>query len=280
LKKKEKIASFFIIILGSINLILCIPIMIFLLDFYIPNFSKFFKENYDWILPSLTLLFSLIIFLWKEYKESKRLKEATKPRLVPKKDPKSTSFVKKFKLINISDNPALNVKVIINASCNLNNLFENIDTKEFSIFDEVFFGETFYDTDKPIEYFFESIVKGYNEIFTLPNTWVYLLIKAYFYDLISDDDLYFTINLKYNNDKYYLYNEKFKINFRIDWIIIYNPEYLERSKDSPDWYIDESYDHDEIINNKKQILKKIYQASNIHPNLVDFDINIYEIKKE
>ena len=88
-------------------------LLYFVLDF--DNFLwKTFKSNYDWILPSITLLFSIFLFMYRERKNETQRKEDKKPvikfKLISKINIEQQSLIY-FKIINLGFSNAINIKI-------------------------------------------------------------------------------------------------------------------------------------------------------------------------
>ncbi|NUU96767.1 hypothetical protein [Marinitoga sp. 1138] len=242
-------------------------------DFLLFIIAKF-KDNYDWILPSLTLISSLIIFMWSEFKEHKRNKKASKPQIHIKVSEKEGWFEKKIDLINLSNNAAFNVEVFIEKNFDYFDFFVNVSRKELNIIEDDFI-ESMLDYEEKYRYYFNFVSKEDSKTFVVSPFLTFYLLKAFLYDLITEDDLYYKINIKYNNEEYYEYEEKYKIFFKLDTIEIYNEEYYGQITDEA-LMINEKFDHEEIIENKDEVLKKI---SNKFPFLVSIYPKIYRIEK-
>ncbi|OQY00183.1 MAG: hypothetical protein B6I26_08725 [Desulfobacteraceae bacterium 4572_130] len=233
-----------------------------------------FKDNYDWILPSLTLIFSLIIFMWSEIKEHKRNKKASKPQIYIKVSEKEGWYEKNFDLINLSNKAAFNIEVLIDKKDELIELLENIQKKEFRRIESDFVND-YFDYNEVYNYYFDFVSKDNSKTFVVSPILTFFLLKAFLYDLITEDELYYKITIKYNNEEYYEYEEKYKIFFKIDSIKIYNEEYYGQEVDES-LKIEEKFDHNDIIQNKDEILKEI---SKKFPILVSIYPKIHRIEK-
>ncbi|WP_165973952.1 hypothetical protein [Marinitoga lauensis] len=155
---------------------------------------------------------------------------------------------------------------------------ENSGYKELNIIEEYLVESTIDYEKYDYNYYFDFISKNDKKSFIISPLLTFVLLKAFLYDLIKEEDLYYKINIKYNNEEYYEYEEDFKIFFRLESITIYNEMYYKLFNEEPliqNYTIEEYFNHDEIIKNKKEILNKI---GNIDPNLVNFEFKILEVK--
>ncbi len=218
--------------------------------------------------------------MWSEFKEHKRNKKASKPQIWIKLSPKNAnvSFWKEVEIINLSDKAAFNVKVSIDKKNDFWEMCENSGYKELNIIEEYLVESTIDYEKYDYNYYFDFISKNDKKSFIISPLLTFVLLKAFLYDLIKEEDLYYKINIKYNNEEYYEYEEDFKIFFRLESITIYNEMYYKLFNEEPliqNYTIEEYFNHDEIIKNKKEILNKI---GNIDPNLVNFEFKILEVK--